>query len=149
MALSCRGMSKLRHSSGDDHPDAAGMHLEDARALQGAKRWCSACYHAGYVVECALKSVLLPENKLSYKHELATLKALVDQAVMGKGSARYVGPAVAGLLSTPLAAWTVEMRYRPSTHSQDQQEVAAGEWLAAADALYQETVARMWKDGLL
>lgn len=54
-------MSRLRLPNGDDHPEAAGKRLSDARVLLPAGRADGAAYLAGYVVECSLKSVLLHE----------------------------------------------------------------------------------------
>lgn len=54
-----RAMSVLRIGGADDFPDAAAKHRDDATALLRAHRWDGAAYHAGYVVECSLKALLL------------------------------------------------------------------------------------------
>ncbi|MDW8396565.1 MAG: HEPN domain-containing protein, partial [Anaerolineae bacterium] len=52
-------MSRPHQPNRDDYPRAALKHLEDAEALLKAHRYDGAGYHAGYVVECALKTLLL------------------------------------------------------------------------------------------
>lgn len=52
-------MSNLANSSGDDYPDAAGKHLDDAAALVDAARYDGAAYLSGYVVECSLKTLIV------------------------------------------------------------------------------------------
>jgi hypothetical protein len=54
-------MSRLAKDE-DDHPEAARKHLDDARVLRRAERLDGAAYHSGYVVECALKAVLLHDR---------------------------------------------------------------------------------------
>lgn len=52
-------MSRLAYPEGDDYPEASTKHLADAVVLNQSGRYDGCVYHAGYVVECALKSVLL------------------------------------------------------------------------------------------
>lgn len=151
-------MSRLRLANGDDHPEAAGKHLGDARVLLGASRNDGAAYLAGYVAECALKALLLHEKgtsagtPLPWKkgrdgHDLAKLQsdAATIAFVAGAKTARYFGPTVKGLTSLALAAWDPEMRYRaPSMAAAD-----ATSWLANAESVYHETVGTMIKDGVL
>jgi len=151
-------MSRLRLPNGDDHPEAAGKHLSDARVLLPAGRADGAAYLAGYVVECSLKSVLLHEKGVPAQgspppwkgrdgHDLAKLQsdAATLASVAGAKTARYFGPTVKGLTSLALAAWDPEMRYRaPSMAAAD-----ATSWLANAESVYQETVGTMIKDGVL
>lgn len=54
-------MSRIKRNNDDDHPGAAGKHLADALTLLDAGRADGAAYLSGYVVECALKSVLILE----------------------------------------------------------------------------------------
>lgn len=55
-------MSNLAHANGDDFPDAAGKHLDDATTLVNAGRHDGGAYLAGYVVECSLKTALVLEE---------------------------------------------------------------------------------------
>ncbi|HSN99958.1 MAG TPA: hypothetical protein VLS89_16800 [Candidatus Nanopelagicales bacterium] len=54
-------MSNLAYQ-GDDHPEAAAKHLDDAKALLAAMRYDGAGYLAGYVLECSLKTIVLLEE---------------------------------------------------------------------------------------
>ena len=61
-------MSRLGQRNGDDYPDAARKHLEDAKVLLAGSRPDGAAYLAGYVVECALKTVVqLATGRSSHK----------------------------------------------------------------------------------
>ena len=55
-------MTRLASCQGDDYPVASKKHLDDASALAQGGRHTGCAYLAGYVVECALKSVLLYEK---------------------------------------------------------------------------------------
>ena len=43
-------MSRMKQSNGDDFPEAAGKHLEDASELFARARYDGTAYLAGYVV---------------------------------------------------------------------------------------------------
>ena len=49
-------------TNSDNYPKAALKHLEDARVLMQNTRFDGAAYLAGYVVECALKTVIEVET---------------------------------------------------------------------------------------
>jgi hypothetical protein len=121
-------MSRLAVGT-DDHPEAARKHFDDAFALREARRYDGVAYHAGYVIECALKAILLHDRsydplagavnatelaqwhrKLSrspFGHDLQQLLA----ATVGAEGARYlpVVPTTASVLN-----WTETLRYRAS-----------------------------------
>lgn len=152
-------MSRLCLAGGEDHPEAAGRHLGDARALLDASRHDGAAYLAGYVAECSLKTLILHEKgppavgiPLPWKkgrdgHNLSKLHsdAATLAAMATAKTARYFGPTVKGLTSLPIAAWYPEMRYRaPMMAAAD-----VTSWLANAESVYHETVAAMIKDGVL
>jgi hypothetical protein len=149
-------MSKLALANGDDHPDAAQKHLADATALLSQLRPDGAAYLSGYVVECALKAIWLnatglpvgpnmPWGKQGHKlgHLLNQVSTL--SAMAGARASRYLGSAVASLPSSPLAAWTPEMRYRSPSMTLDDAQL----WLKTADELFRQTVAQMFLDGVL
>ena len=85
-------MSRIKRPNGDDYPEAAGKHLGDATALLGAGRVDGAAYLSGYVVECALKSIVILEGGNSWGHDLNALSAdaLRLSALAGARTARYV-----------------------------------------------------------
>lgn len=149
----------MRLASGDDHPDAACKHLADAQALQNAGRADGAAYLSGYVVECALKALLLFERgvprtgqKPVWKagrsgHEIGELqKEIATLAVLASAKiARYVGPAIGALPTTRIAAWNPMMRYQ----SPSMTVAAASAWVEEALSVYEETIGQMVKDGVL
>jgi len=141
-------MSRLRSSNGDDHPDAAQKHLQDAGVLLAQQRPDGAAYLSGYVVECALKSLLVLETKPAPQHH--KLQLLVPQVSMlatfaGAKTARYFGPATRGVLASAIGGWKPEMRYRaPFMALSDAQG-----WHACAQSVFSETVHQMRLDGVL
>jgi len=70
-------MSNLATSSGDDFPEAAEKNLLDARCLARGTRWDGVAYHAGYVVECSLKTLLLVD---ALAHRAGGLPAVATKA---------------------------------------------------------------------
>lgn len=152
-------MSKLQLPNGDDHPEAAHKHLDDAQGLLSSNRSDGAAYLAGYVVECSIKALILhdsgvplPASRPPWKKGAAghNLNELVAQAsslaaVAGAKSARYLGPVIQGLAVSRVASWRPEMRYRaPFMTPADAQS-----WFADAQAVYQESVGQMLLDGEL
>jgi len=146
-------MSNLA-SGGDDHPDAAGKHFNDATVLVAAYRFDGAAYLAGYVAECSLKTLVIVANMgaqgltraaktaADLKHNLNTItkSALQLASLPNSATAKYV------FSSSPIVAgWSPRMRYSaPSV-----QQTTAIQWLAEAKALYAATVAQMRLDGVI
>ena len=146
-------MSRLLQAHGDDHPEAARKHLDDASVLSTNGRLDGASYLTGYVVECCLKSLIHHETGVAPRwrgrrgHDLRLLATWVSRccALAGSRTARYVAPVVLSLSSGSIAVWNPEMRYRaPSMAAAD-----AAQWLADARAVYQGTVAQMLLDGVI
>ncbi len=85
-------MSNLRQPNGDDYPEAARKHVDDAQALLEAARYDVAGYHAGYVVECALKTLLQIGGAPQWRYDLSALS--VQAAALATGgspqTARYI-----------------------------------------------------------
>jgi hypothetical protein len=142
-------MSKLRQSNGDDHPDAAGKHLLDAEALEQAQRYDGAAYHAGYVVECAMKSLILAEQKsATTQHGLAVLgtEAIRLAALPNSRTAKYAQPLPRGhQMYTGRLKWMPMMRYR-SPGAIGAPEARA--FISEASRVYKATVAVMKLDGV-
>jgi len=141
-------MSRLGSPNGDDHPDAAHKHLLDAEVLLAQQRPDGAAYLSGYVVECALKSLLVLETKSAPQHH--NFQSLVLQVssvatFAGAKTAKYLGRATSGVLTSAIGGWTPEMRYHaPSMALGDAQR-----WHACARDVFQETVHQMRLDGVL
>jgi hypothetical protein len=141
-------MSKLRTPEGDDHPDAALKNLLDAQILNLQNRPDGAAYLSGYVVESALKSIWHLETGNPRKgHDLLTLSKAVSAiaTVANAKTAKYFGKATCAVPSSAIAGWNPEMRYRSPAMSAS----AAQAWCDVANAVYHETVAQMWLDGVL
>lgn len=135
--------------TGDDHPDAAGKHLDDAEVLLGADRFDGAAYHAGYVVECSLKSVILAAGGNAWGHHLSELSSeATSLAALPSGSAaRYApGIAVGHSLYDTVDGWKSDLRYKSpgAVASTD-----AHAWVDEARRVYGATVARMRLDGVV
>lgn len=146
-------MSNLA-SGGDDHPDAAGKHLNDATALAAAHRFDGAAYLAGYVAECSLKTLVIVANMgaqglagaaktaFDLNHNLNTItkSALQLASLPNSATATYI------FSSSPIAAgWSPRMRY----HAPIVQQAKATQWLTEVSALYEATVAKMRLDGVI
>lgn len=141
-------MSNLKLPNGDDHPDAAGKHLDDATTLLPAGRCDGAAYHAGYVVECTLKSVILVGTGTPWGHDLNGLgrEALKFAALPGAKSARYIPQMTPGhSLYDPTGGWRETLRYRePGVVAPSD----AASWVVEAQSVYESAVVRMRLDGV-
>lgn len=141
-------MSRLATRHGDDHPEAAEKHLQDAAALLAAKRPDGAAYLSGYVIECSLKSLIqLETGNAQFGHSVPDLArdAAALALVASSKAARYLGATTAGIVTSPISAWKPQLRYRaPSMSAADAQS-----WHAIAKAVFSETVAKMKLDGEL
>jgi HEPN domain-containing protein len=140
-------MSKLAQPNGDDHPEAARKHLLDAGTLLAQRRPDGAAYLSGYVVECAIKSLLVLERGAAHGHDFETLVEHVGAVatVAGAKTAKYFGRAVQGVTTSVIGAWKPEMRYHaPSMAIGDAQT-----WHDCARDVFQETVHQMSLDGVL
>lgn len=141
-------MSKLATARGDDHPEAAGKHLQDAGVLLAAGRADGAAYLSGYVVECSLKSIFQLETGTPLHGHFSTdlhNQVSAVSAVAGAKTAKYLGTATAGILASPVASWHPGMRYRAASMTL----ADAQAWHRAAAQVFQETIAQMHLDGEL
>ena len=146
-------MSRLSQVTGDDYPDAALKHLQDAGALQGVDRHDGCSYLAGYVVECSLKAVLQVERGTSSVpkgrrgHDLRSLRSQVAgiSRMAGARTSKYVTRAVLALQGASIHKWSPGMRYQGPRAT----ETDARGWLREAREVYHGTVGAMRLDGLL
>lgn len=148
-------LSKLHCPNGDDHPEAAGKHLDDAKTLENGGRHDGAAYLSGYVVECCFKSLVLFEihretwSRVKKGHDLRFLssEALRLAALPSSKTARYIPRMTPGHpLYDHSIGWHEYIRYHApgSIAATD-----AREWLLEAEAVYASTVAEMRLNGVL
>lgn len=127
-------MSRLQQN-GDDYPEAAEKHLEDASELFARARYDGTAYLAGYVVECALKTLIQVETRQTRRgHDLqrlnstlGTIAALADRRTHAMYAYAMTILAGAGVLE-----WNPEMRYRAAYVTGS----TARKWLQEATAIY-------------
>ena len=144
-------MSNLCQPNGDDYPEAARKHLDDARALLNAGRYDGAGYHAGYVIECALKTLLLVGHgrRQLRGHDLGALsqQAAVLTVAGRPWTARYIpNPPPRLAYATPPHGWKETMRYRAPG---DLTQMQAKGWLNESERVYRATIVAMRKDGVI
>jgi hypothetical protein len=144
----------------DDHPEAAVKHFEDARTLMSGGRTDGAAYHAGYVVECSLKTIILHDrcyDPVTKKRDPAILRKwhqqlrnkpyghalekLLTATVSGDG-ARYMPPLHTA--ASVVDEWEETMRYWGPSVTRE----TADAYLAWADLAVQAVI-RMKLDGVL
>lgn len=140
-------MSKLRSPNGDDYPDAATKHLNDARVLLDQGRLDGAAYLSGYAAECALKSLYYLEARNQKKtHVLSDLVGVLNQLLSNASStsARYFGTATRNVNQAKVFSWKPSMRYQ----SEFMTHVDAKSWYDEAHEIYSETIFKMKIDGV-
>ncbi len=146
-------MSKLIQPNRDDHPEAAGKHLEDATVLMVARRYDGAAYLAGYVAECTIKSLILLEHgQQAWGHRLNKLSQQAQRlaALPGSRSAKYSAILARSSnpngIMNPSTGWYPDLRYRPSNMIPQQQ---ASDWLTEAQEIYAQSIIPMRLDGVI
>ena len=142
-------MSRLQQPNGDDYPEAALKHLQDADALVRGRRFDGAAYLAGYVVECALKTLIQVESgEARHGHKLTNLLDVLDElAVHAKTrTGRLYISAAASFKTADVLAWTPEMRYRGPQDAGEASRVAEA-WLREAHAAYERIVGSLLLEG--
>lgn len=103
---------------------------------------------SGYVVECALKSLyVLETGQARWGHDFQSLVRQVSAVatVAGAKTAKYLGRATSGVLTSAIGSWKPEMRY----HSPSMTLGDAESWHACARDVFQETVHQMRLDGVI
>jgi HEPN domain-containing protein len=146
-------MSTKRQVNGEDYPEAALKHCDDARHLLSGRRPDGAAYLAGYAVECTLKTLIQVEMGnvvpvMQWRHSLNHLSAealrLAAQAT--NKTARYItNPALTTLrYDNPPAGWKEYLRYYPVGTVP---APTAGQWVDEAERLYIEIIGELKKNG--
>ena len=103
---------------------------------------------SGYVVECALKSLhVLETGKALGGHDFRSLAGQVNAVatVVGAKTAKYLGRATSGVLTSAIGSWKPKMRY----YSPFMALGDAESWYACARDVFQETVHQMRLDGVI
>jgi hypothetical protein len=99
----------------EDYVSAVIRHWNDSILLQDNCRYDNAAYHAGYVVECALKGLVRHggPSPVALGHDLTLLAggALSLAILLSPSLSRYPTPQAGTLPSLP-PAWRPEMRYQ-------------------------------------
>jgi HEPN domain-containing protein len=144
-------MSTKRQASGEDYPEAAIKHCDDARHLLSASRPDGAAYLAGYAVECALKTLVQVEEqtvRLIRDHDLNLLsgEALRWAAQPTSRTARYLTNRAVTTLryGLPPNGWKESLRYYPTGTIA---AATAEQWVEEAERLYIEIVGELKKNG--
>ncbi len=113
----------------EHYPNAACRHLADSKTLLDAKRFHGSAYLAGYVVECALKAVIVspaapPDVEVRrIGHDLSALHKQLNQMASARQGAwrRQVSGSLLGTLRSFLDAqtpeWNPSMRYEATDAS--------------------------------
>lgn len=143
-------MSSIAFPNGDDFPEASTKHIEDATALWKAKRFDGAAYHAGYVVECVLKTIVVLEtgSHPGKRHNLQNLssRAIHLASMLGSRTARYATPRHLPTYRAILSGWRPEVRYWPAGQISYADALT---WMRAAWRVYNSTIIRMKLDGVV
>ena len=141
-------MSRLKQANGDDYPEAALKHLQDADALVGRQRFDGAAYLAGYVVECALKTLIQVESgEPRHSHRLMSLHDELNVlAVHAKTrTGRLYISATASLKTAGVVDWTPNMRYHGPKVAANEAEA----WLQEAHAAYDRIIGSLVLEGAI
>ena len=141
-------MSYLRQGNGDDYPDAAVKHMQDSGVLLAGGRYDGAAYLAGYVVECALKTLIQLETGPERSHDLPRLCDRLDMLAVQSGSRIgrfYLGAEASLRASNVLNDWKPEQRYRaPEVSATD-----AGMWHREAADAYGRIIGQLSLAGVI
>jgi hypothetical protein len=152
-------MSKLK-CGGDDHVEAVERHVADAQTLFDAGRYHGSAYLNGYVVECALKAVVLHDRsfdaatrthnpaELAQWHKTLRHKyghCLNDLAsiTLGPEGARY---SVKLPSNAAITGWRETLRY--AGHGSIS-ETQAREYQTSAQTAHCQSVLKMRLDGVI
>ncbi|NJL28305.1 MAG: HEPN domain-containing protein [Thermoanaerobaculia bacterium] len=143
-------MSKLALRTGDDFPEAAKKHLDDAILLLNEGRGDNAAYLAGYVVECTLKTLILLEQGHAWGHDLDQLsqKAQELAALPGARTARYASTETPGhsIYHYGAGGWKETLRYLATGSILLSR---AADWVVEAERVYLNVIGNLWLDGEL
>ena len=131
----------------ENFADAAARHLDDALLLKSEHRFDNAAYLSGYVVECAMKAVLvassLTTKRLGHELQTLTVEAMPLLWIVAPAMRRYDVPA-SFEIDELLRDWKPEFRY-DKTGAID--SVRAEQWTLAARQVFDSFVVSSVLDG--
>ena len=109
-------------------------------------RFDGAAYLAGYVVECALKTVIEVEtSNVSHVHDLNNLQQTVNMLAVQTG-ARTGFLYIAAMKSlSRILPWRPKMRYREPQVTKNDAET----WLLEAEAIYRQIIGGLTLAGVI
>lgn len=147
-------MSKLKLPTGEDFPEAARKHLEDAKALYIYNRFDGAGYLIGYCYECILKTFLELHSKTPYIHDLNELSSraiMLATLVKGKTakyqtSFRFNNLKYDSSRNYNPSSWKEGLRYFPEGMHD---EAKLDKWITDAENFYNLSINRMKLDGIV
>lgn len=141
-------MSLLRQSNGDDYPAASSKHLADAQVLLAGARYDGAAYLAGYVVECALKTLIHRETgRAHHSHDIAGLNSTLGTiaAQAGFRTQQMYASSMEILRDAGILTWKPEMRY----HAVHVPPDTAKAWCQEAERIYSRIIGDLTLHGLI
>ena len=103
---------------------------------------------AGYVVECAIKTLIQVETGSGFRsHEIVELQNTFSTlaAQFGARTSRFYTPLAAQLKNSEVLKWTPEMRY----HSPAITKNSAGEMVREANEIYGLVIGELILDGVI
>lgn len=146
-------MSNFRDpNTGEDYPDAAHKHLEDALVLYSQNRYDGAGYLIGYVVECILKSLIQLNRRPRFIHDISSLTSEAQSlaALPGAGAAKYHTKSPLSILNYAKpyrsGSWSEFLRYHPEGEIS---ETLCVSWIEDTEKLFMSTIVEMKKDGII
>lgn len=109
-------------------------------------RFDGAAYLAGYVVECALKTVIEVEtSNVPQVHDLNNLPQTVNMLAVQAGARTGLLSIAAMKSLSRILPWRPEMRYREPQVTKDD----ANTWLLEAEAIYRQIVGGLTLAGVI
>lgn len=141
-------MSRLRQANGDDYPEAASKHLQDASVLLSGERFDGVAYLSGYVVECTIKTLIQVETgQGSPSHDLVHLRDILGLLATRAGArtGRFYIPVATLLRDAEVLGWEPGIRY----HGPETDPSSAETWWQEASDVYSLVIGGLTLDGVI
>lgn len=140
---------------GDNYIDTAYRMYDSSLQLKKVKQWLSACYLAGYIVECYCKLTLqcainqgyvLSDFRLMSSHKLSDMGNEIIVGLPGIISATYCVD-ISAVCSNLANGWGVSLRYASDSHGWNNEQMA--ENVTAEIDKLMEIILNMELDGVI